>query len=127
MAQGRLLLKACIHRGALLTALVLFPATSIAQEEEEAILKNRAYLFVGATVEPREETGASFTLGADYERRINEMFGVGAMVDLAFGSTERTALVGLLMILHPEPFELHVAPAIEFSQERDSEGEPEGE
>jgi len=128
MAQGRLLLKVCSHRGALLTALVLFPAITFAQEEEEAPAKNHISVFVGATIEPREETKASFTLGADYERRLSELWGVGALVDLALGSTERTALFGVPVYVHPiEPLELHAAPAVEFSQERDSEGEPEGD
>lgn len=126
MAQSRLLSKVCSHRGALLTALVLFPATAFAQEEEEPA-KNHVSLFAGVTVEPREETKAAFTLGAAYERRLNLMWGVGALVDLAFGPTERTALVGVPIIVHIEPFELHAAPAVEFSQERDSEGESEGE
>lgn len=65
----------------------------------------------------RRET--SFTVGADYERRLSEVFGIGALVDLALGNTKRTALLGIPVFLHLiGALELHAAPAIEFADER---------
>ena len=64
--------------------------------------KNHFALFVGST-EAEEHHGEKgdrdFTLGVDYERRLNKWFGAGAMLDwVAEGNREY--LVGPLFILH---------------------------
>jgi len=69
---------------------------------EEHHHKNHVAFFVGST-EAEEHYGEKedrdFTLGIDYERRLNKWFGAGAMLDwVAEGNREY--LVGPLFILH---------------------------
>ena len=59
-------------------------------EKPEEEHKNAVAVFTGAAL--RRGDGGAFTLGFDYERRLNDFWGVGPFVDLAFG--RRFALVG---------------------------------
>jgi len=64
--------------------------------------KNHVAVFVGST-EAEEHHGEKgdpdFTIGFDYERRLNSWFGAGALVDLVVEG-KREYLVGPLFILH---------------------------
>jgi len=88
------------------------------QADEDDSERNHISVFVGATTETGDDSETSFTLGADYERRLSEFFGIGALADFALGKTKRTALLGVPFFVHPtEPLEFHAAPAIEFANE----------
>ena len=117
---------------ALIVALAGSPAAGAAQEEAEETLEyfetpNTAGVFVGVTVEPADRgSGASFTLGVDYERRVAEYVGIGAFAEGAFGNTEREALLGVSLIAHPHRGLLLVlAPLVEISQPRGGDSEAE--
>ena len=51
-------------------------------------------LFLGATTPTESASETSFTIGADYERRLPGIWGVGGLVDFAIGDFKRTAIVG---------------------------------
>ena len=89
-----------------ITASILFTAGSIAAAEEDHgkshhFHKNHFALFLGTT-QPADHSGiadAAFTVGIDYERRLNRRIGVGFLADVVTGGN-REFLVGLPMFLH---------------------------
>jgi hypothetical protein len=128
-------------RLALLTAVVAgtaFPALSVAQEQgaeaegataEETFHRNHLSLFTGGTTESSDgETGTSFSLGLDYERRLNELIGLGLGGEFVFGGDEREALAGLYFMLHPAGgLVLAAGPGVEFAKKGHAEGEVEAQ
>jgi hypothetical protein len=69
---------------------------------EEAFHKNHLSLFTGVTTESNDgSTSTAFSLGLDYERRLNHLVGLGLGGELVLGGDEREALLGLLLSLHP--------------------------
>lgn len=64
--------------------------------------KNHFAVFVGTTEAEEhhgEKADPDFTFGVDYERRINDWFGAGALLDIVIEG-KREFLVGPLFILH---------------------------
>ena len=64
--------------------------------------KNHVALFLGSTQSEEhhgERDDPSFTIGADYERRLTRIFGVGALADVVVEG-DRELLVGLPVFLH---------------------------
>jgi len=101
------------------------PADGSGEEESR---RNHVSLFLGATTETGEESATSFTVGADYERRLSDLWGVGFLVDFALGDVSRTSLLGVPVYLHPiDPLEVHVAPGVEFSRDEDTDDTDGGE
>jgi hypothetical protein len=106
---------------ALLAALSMtLPARGLAQresptgasEEAEPRYRNKVSGFIGVTLEGEE--AAAFTLGADYERRLGGPFGVGVLVERAFGDA-RFFLAAAGLFWHPlRHVRLDVAPGIEW-------------
>ena len=97
--------------GLLLLALPLAPFSQdeLIKEKEK---RNQISLFLGAT---SNKNGTGFTVGLDYQYRINKIIGVGVLVaDYAVGSVE-SLLVGPSLYLHAGHFEFTLAPAGEFS------------
>jgi len=41
----------------------------------------------------------SFTVGADYQRRLSELWGLGFIVDFGFGDASRSSLIGVPVFL----------------------------
>ncbi len=78
--------------------------------------KHHAGLFLGAT---RAEGHSSFTVGADYERRLpvaHERLGVGALIDAAIGDEPKHVIVAATLSLRPvEPLKLLAGPGVQFS------------
>ena len=120
-------MKRCEHRrsAAVVFALAIvgtFPATLLAQEAgDHAVASgghhaNHAGLFLGVT---RAGGHSSFTIGADYERRLpmaHERFAVGALLDAAVGPEPKHVIVAGTLSLRPvEPLKLLVAPGVEFA------------
>ena len=119
-----------------IVAVTAFPALSVAQEQgaeaegataEEAFHRNHLSLFTGGTTESSDgETGTSFSLGLDYERRLSELIGLGLGGEFVFGGDEREALAGLYFMLHPAGgLVLAAGPGLEFAKEGHTEGEEE--
>ena len=98
----------------LFTGLLLIVSSSVsfAQEAEEES-KNEVSIFLGAT---SNEDATVFTLGFDYQYRINRIVGVGALIDYAMRDIQ-SLLIAPAVYLHAGHFEVTVAPAAEFSEE----------
>lgn len=93
---------------------------------EEEYHANHIALFLGSSTTteevPEGSSATSFTLGADYERRLSGLIGLGLLVDFAIGDFERTALLGVPLFVHPVGgLRLVAAPAVEFASEAESE------
>lgn len=85
---------------------------------------NHLALFLGASTPTKEGSATSFTIGADYERRLSETWGVGGIVDFAIGDFKRTALLGGSLFVHPlGNLRLLAAPGVEFV-EKERKGTP---
>jgi hypothetical protein len=105
-----------------LAIVAIFPATLLAQEGGgHAVASgghhaNHAGVFLGLT---RSEGHSSFTIGADYERRLpiaHERFAVGALVDAAVGPEPKHVIVaGTLSLRLVETVKLLVAPGVEYA------------
>ena len=73
----------------LVGTLMVSPAVLAEEEHDEnhhAYHKNTVGVFAGITGEDRRERG--FTLAIEYERRLNEKFGVGVILERAFGDLD---------------------------------------
>ena len=70
-------------------------------EDDHHIHANHLGVLIGASTPKKDKSATSFALGIDYERRLNDLFGVGALVDFVFGDFKRNALAGVAVFLHP--------------------------
>jgi len=119
------------RRVVLLALFLLVGTASAGRAQDEATEaeepSNAASVMVGVTAEPADRgSGASFTLGVDYERRLTKFLGVGAFAEGAFGNTEREALLGVPLFVHAYAgLILTVAPLVEISQPRNEDAETE--
>jgi len=87
-------------------SILVVSATAFAEEavEEEHHHDNHAGIFVGATTGLGDNSSTSFTLGAEYERRLpfmGRLFGAGLLIDTAFASGEKETLAAGFVALHP--------------------------
>jgi len=119
-------------------ACVAFPATLVAQEgneqhdeeaEEHAVAgsehgeeqghKNH-FAFVLASTQAELENGERedprFTLGIDYERRLNKYVGVGGLLDVIVEG-QREAIIGVALFLHAGSLKGVIAPGKERVRE----------
>lgn len=74
-------------------------------------------VFIGDTTETRRNQG--LTLGLEYEYRMNERFGVGAIFEHVAGDFD-TNVVVLPVALHRGPWKLYAGPGVEDSEEEGS-------
>lgn len=63
--------------------------------------RNHFGLFGGAATEFGDHTSTTFAAGADYERRLSQLIGVGVMADMTFGDFKRNGLAVAGIFLHP--------------------------
>jgi hypothetical protein len=67
------------------------------------------------------EDEEAFTLGLDYEYRLNRRWGVGALIDFA-GGDFRSWVAGMPVFLHPgRGWKLLLAPGVEDKEDEDGE------
>ena len=67
------------------------------------------------------EDQQAFTLGLDYEYRLNRRWGVGALIDYA-GKDTRSLVVAIPLVLHPTGrLKIFVAPGVEDKKDHDAE------
>ena len=71
---------------------------------------NLLALFVGVTHEGRNENG--LTLGIEYERRLNEFFGVGVLVEHSFGDLDFW-VYAVPFAYHTGRWKFYIAPGVE--------------
>ena len=106
-----------IRLGCLVFAALSGPASAETESGEEAHHassgeihhRNTAGVFVGATLEQHEE---ALAIGAEYERRIGETFGVGAVVEYTGGDID-SWVFAIPVALHAGHFKAYVAPGFE--------------
>jgi len=113
------------------------PEAGVAEHAEHEFHRHHLSVFLGVTdgeVEVEAEAGVesgggevivedqqAFTVGLDYEYRLNRRWGVGALADWA-GKDFRSWVVGIPVVLHPTGgLKLLVAPGFEKNNEHDAE------
>jgi len=90
--------------------LAVSPVKAAEESEQEEESRHEVALFAGATDDDRE---IAFTLGFDYEYRLNRLLGIGGLVDFALGDL-RSAVLGVPVFFHPsESWKMHIAPGVE--------------
>ncbi len=118
--------------GCTATVLAMLYAGAVAAQEHQdsegthEMHRNHLALFLGGTskVSASELPTTVFTIGADYERRLGEFFGIGLAVDAAIGEHDRDFLVLLPVFAHPVGgWKLLVAPGVEVGKEVVDEGD----
>ena len=100
-------------------AVISTPAVYAAEGEHESssehesthdFHRNILALFVGVTHEERRENGAA--LGIEYERRLNESFGVGLVAEHTFGDLDFW-VYAVPFAYHTGRWKLFIAPGVE--------------
>lgn len=84
-----------------------------AGENGHAFHSNHLALFTGFSGEVRRER--SFSLGLDYERRISESFGVGALVERASGDRDFW-IAAIPFSWHRRHWKFSIAPGVEHEE-----------
>lgn len=119
IAGSLLILTGVVHASA-----TRGPPEHPTSHEDHGFHRNHLALFLGASTPTNEGSETSFTIGADYERRLNKTLGVGGIVDFAIGNFKRTALLGGALFVHPiGNLRLLAAPCVEFV-EKEAKGRP---
>jgi hypothetical protein len=85
---------------------------SASEDSHEGFHRNFLAVFAGITDEDRRERAA--TLGIEYERRLSERFGIGALVEHAYGDLDFT-IYAIPFAWHTGHWKWYVAPGIENS------------
>lgn len=99
---------------ALLTA-----ASSVSAEEEEGVeKKNVLSLILGGTSDRDENV---FTIGLDFEHRVHQYVGVGAVVEYATDDIDAISLIGVLDLHLWKGLAIQTGPGIEFVGEEEEE------
>jgi len=81
----------------LFAILLLSPSMSAAESEGGHKVSNEVGLFLGNTHHSGED---GFSIGIDYEHRINDLFGVGGLIEYADGKFDAW-VVGVPLYVHP--------------------------
>lgn len=85
------------------------------QQSETPEPRHHLSLVVGAThVDAADET--AFTLGGDYEYRVNHTLGLGVVAEQAFGALDATTVLAVADIHLWHGLALQTGPGIEFAE-----------
>lgn len=85
----------------------------MAEEETEEEGRNELALFLGGTHTSEDD---AFSVGLDYEYRVNRLFGIGGVVEYT-GADFRDWIVGLPLCLHPwRELKVFLAPGVDFDR-----------
>ena len=101
-----------------LVSLLALPAAALAQidvEHDEEKPHHLSLVLGGTHVNAADET--AFTFGVDYEYRINELIGVGAVAEHAVGDIDATTLLAVADFHLWRGLALQVGPGVEFIDE----------
>ena len=102
-----------------ITVLLCFlPALAMAQidvEYEEDRPHHLSVVVGGTNIPSADET--AFTLGVDYEYRVNELIGVGAVVEYAFDDIDALTLLAVADVHLWRGLALQIGPGVEFVDE----------
>lgn len=94
---------------------VLASTQAFAQVDVEFHEDRRHHLsvvFGGTYIDAADET--LLTLGVDYEYRVSELFGVGAVVEQTFGEIDATTLLAVTDVHLWRGLALQIGPGVEF-------------
>ncbi|MCP5516198.1 MAG: hypothetical protein H7A45_02945 [Verrucomicrobiales bacterium] len=95
------------------------PALKLESRADAELRHHAALIFGGATrfdEEAEDETGAAF--GIDYEYRLDELWGIGAMGEAVVSDHARDGVVMVQLALHPyRGFRVAAGPGVEFAHE----------
>ena len=118
--------RSCLLVIALITGAAPVATTNAAEHEhegedahEESHAASHEYhantlgLFLGVTQEGRAE---DFTIGLEYERRLNKSFGIGAVAEYVSGDLDFW-VYAVPFAYHTGPWKFYVAPGIEDGEE----------
>lgn len=98
---------------ALILLVIGVGASAVAAAEEpetEEYSRHGVALFAGVTDDDQE---TAFSLGLDYEYKLNRRLGIGGLLDIAFGDL-RAGVLGVPIFVHPtEQLKLLGAPGFE--------------
>lgn len=86
-------------------------------EDEHAHHKNEIAGFVGLTHEGRDD---GLSLGVEYERRVTEAFGIGALAERTSGDFDYWVFA-VPLTLHVDRWKFAIAPGIEKTDEHEHE------
>ena len=95
--------------------LIALPHYAWAQVDVEHHEEKRHHLSIftgGSYIDEADET--VFTLGIDYEYRVNPLLGLGFVAEQAFGELDATTLIAVADIHLWKGFVVQVGPGIEF-------------
>jgi len=112
-----------LKRNTIATLLLSLPALGIpafaeTEHGEHEYHPNLIAVFAGVTSEDRRENG--FTLGIEYERRLTESFGIGALAERTFGDIDAW-VYAVPFAYHAGPWKFMAAPGLEDADGESSE------
>ncbi len=109
-----------------LTFLILASSLAAQEDDDHAadhFHHNHLAAMAGGMTPVSATSATSFALGADYERRLNPVWGVGLGADFTFGDHKRTALFAAGATFRPTPaFRLATGPGFELVDKDKSDG-----
>lgn len=86
------------------------PAAAESEAHEHEYEPNMLAAFVGITSEDRRDKGTA--LGIEYERRLSQSFGIGALAERTFGDLDFWVFA-IPLAFHTGPWKFYVAPGFE--------------
>ena len=96
------------------------PLTPSEDEAAEEFHRNHVAVLVGGTLEFEEhETLGGVTVGLDYEYRVNEIIGIGAVAEYAGQDLDATTLLGVVDIHLWRGLAAQTGPGVEFIDDED--------
>jgi len=90
----------------------VFAMAQIDVEYEEEHPHHGSVVVAGTSVLSADET--AFTLGVDYEYRVNELIGVGGVVEYAFGDIDALTLLAVADVHLWRGLAMQIGPGVEF-------------
>ncbi len=111
-------LRSCAMTASLTMACLALSPVASAQEREGFSPEHRHHfsvIFAGTSLVDEDETG--FTLGGDYEYRINKNFGTGIVLERAFGTVDATTLLAVVDLHVWRDLIIQVGPGVEFTED----------
>lgn len=96
---------------------VAFATAQIEVEHNEDKPHHLSLVLGGTHIFAADET--AFTIGADYEYRLNTLIGLGGIVEYAAGDIEATTLLAVADVHLWRGLALQIGPGVEFANEAD--------
>jgi hypothetical protein len=94
-----------------------FTGDSHSAHKAHHLHRNHLALFTGATTNFEHES-TDFTIGVDYEYRVNDMFGIGLLGEIVYAEHKET-IVGVPFFIHMKnaPLKIVLAPGVIMAED----------